>query len=1537
MADQDLLSGVLAHEQGSQVAPAYDPGPQAGLPAQAPEPPGAAKIADLQASGKYSSDQIASWKADAKQQAFKDGKYTPQQIDAYYGDNPADTSSLTNLVAHNLGRNTPQDGSHLSWGDAFRAGFDTSATAAALDLSNGHHFSDIAPTHMGIVNQVIAGAGQLSGDAAFSVAGFFGGAFAGGGTGAVGGAAVPVAGETGASEVAGAIGGAGAGGLFGSGAAPQAMREVTMNLQRDHTNYSWQDVARDIAVSSFQIAKSGALSLVGGKVGGAVTGKVIDAGFAPIVGHGAGAVAAAATATTAAGALEGRIPSWQDYTTGAITMLGFGAAMHVVGGRPVPSEAGRRVAANLQTIYRQTGVDPTELTEAAKDNPVLRQELLAQDVNGEPVFPHTRAAAGPEPQPFGRTVPRPGTPEADAVISQAMHHMTVDQDVGLMTELEGSGDTAISPKGAVGRHQIMPGTARQYGFDPTLLTEPAYNETVARTVMTDLYRRFNGDTEAMMAAYNAGPKRGAELQASGPGTRLEAEVDPAAHATGGIRYTSVSAQRDESFLPLETQRYLANARRRAGGALPGSEHTGGEPPEPPSADAGERAMLTPQAGEGGAGEPPEPPPPNVPAVGGEPPEGDGFTNTGEAYDTMREMVGEEKQKNDLLDPSKNMAQWISELDPLRRVDTELLKANPGLNRNQDVMLEDMGRQLYGSDGRAAVFVRYGIVDPIKFDIDRSASIAQATQQVKDAGGNLADWKMWMAAKRTLDKEAQGTKTGFDPLAAAQIMGDKGEAAKYAEATKTFNRVMDGALEYGAGSGLFSDEQVAAMKEANPTYMSFRRVMGDDRFGPGARKGFQPKNPLHMMEGSDRQIIDPLVATIDNMRQIVRESDRNRLIGSVIMAQEQGNDLGLVKIGDASVDAKEAGTALAPYVGKPEEGEPDTTADDFAPLLAMKGRGALGADQFMFFRNGKPEVWSTTNPDLARLLKGTDSPGEADIVTKTFQGVASILRTGITSMVDFPTRVAFRHQIFAWITDSEHPPPGLTWIGGAMHALKLDEEWQDFLAKGGGVVAATEIDRDYLAQDIEKVFKDTNTFQSMWNTVSHPLELAHMVNERMDAAPRIGYKLRAEEQGMDPIKATTKSRTAMIDFTEHGTGAVANWMAKTTPFFRPFLLGWKNIGQGVSENPIGTVSRALLAVTVPTVALFVLNRLQDQHLPADRQYKNLAQWQKDLGYVTPEIGGVRFHMPYPFQYGAPFGIMVTRFLESLVDKDPHAFDGWALSMMHEMLPAMTPAAILPALETITNHNFYTGRPLMPDSQAKLSGPMQYTPATTAPAKALARILQPLPFVPGQLKSPIDIEHLVKGYTGGVGYLALKALDMPFKRTGEPWQVADIPFVQSFVVRNPGMGAAPIENFFTDFSAYEQAHSDIKALIQRSAQTPEQAELQGEALRQTEGGDFRGTSQINAAATKVANAQRMATGGADQVMAQTYEKMRYQRLEQRQEALFMQQAILQQAYRNDKMTVDEKRQFTDRVYSDMIATANDAERILKEPASQVAGEL
>ena len=71
----------------------------------------------------------------------------------------------------------------------------------------------------------------------------------------------------------------------------------------------------------------------------------------------------------------------------------------------------------------------------------------------------------------------------------------------------GGNPNAVSPRGARGLMQVMPDTARKPGYG----VRPAKNESkeeyvrVGKDYAKAMYRKFNGDIEAVLAAYNMGP------------------------------------------------------------------------------------------------------------------------------------------------------------------------------------------------------------------------------------------------------------------------------------------------------------------------------------------------------------------------------------------------------------------------------------------------------------------------------------------------------------------------------------------------------------------------------------------------------------------------------------------------------------------------------------------------------------------------------------------------------------------------------------------------------------------------------------------------------------------------------------------------------------------------------------------------------------------------------------------------------------------------------------------------------------------------
>lgn len=100
---------------------------------------------------------------------------------------------------------------------------------------------------------------------------------------------------------------------------------------------------------------------------------------------------------------------------------------------------------------------------------------------------------------------------------------------------ERSGPSSVSPKGAIGRFQIMPSTGAPYLKPGESLFDPAVNERVGRKIISDLWDKYH-DAAAVMVAYNAGPQWADRWLASG---------------------------RDSSILPDETRKYIAGIGTKA--------------------------------------------------------------------------------------------------------------------------------------------------------------------------------------------------------------------------------------------------------------------------------------------------------------------------------------------------------------------------------------------------------------------------------------------------------------------------------------------------------------------------------------------------------------------------------------------------------------------------------------------------------------------------------------------------------------------------------------------------------------------------------------------------------------------------------------------------------------------------------------------------------------------------------------------------------------------------------------------------------------
>ena len=123
-----------------------------------------------------------------------------------------------------------------------------------------------------------------------------------------------------------------------------------------------------------------------------------------------------------------------------------------------------------------------------------------------PVPPETSAAA-----PAPSESPKSGSAKTALPLNQvvntasAEYHLDPDLVNSVIHAESGFNAHAVSPKGARGLMQLMPGTASHLGVNDVF--DPQANVTGGSRYLRELLERYNFDLVKALAAYNAGPER----------------------------------------------------------------------------------------------------------------------------------------------------------------------------------------------------------------------------------------------------------------------------------------------------------------------------------------------------------------------------------------------------------------------------------------------------------------------------------------------------------------------------------------------------------------------------------------------------------------------------------------------------------------------------------------------------------------------------------------------------------------------------------------------------------------------------------------------------------------------------------------------------------------------------------------------------------------------------------------------------------------------------------------------------------------------
>ena len=747
---------------------------------------------------------------------------------------------------------------------------------------------------------------------------------------------------------------------------------------------------------------------------------------------------------------------------------------------------------------------------------------------------------------------------------------------------------------------------------------------------------------------------------------------------------------------------------------------------------------------------------------------------------------------------------IDKLHVFKRAEKQAEKF--GVKYEKEISPYESFNLLNGVRGKIESFVEVGAFD-FKTGKKTGPSLKQIFKENEITNRDAySDFRRYAVAKRALEKEAQGFKTGVNIKSANDFVNQQG--VRFEKPFRDLVKSSEAALKYLLDTGVITKDVYNAVLKANKDYVPFYREFLDDTKSGQFSKNVS--NPLKIFKGSEKKIKDPFDSIYNNISTYITIAERNaahlRFIEFIEKTRAEAKKAGeldpfpeVQKSKKRTRETKITKKELENVVDNVNALKPEVI-DGFS--VFRKEQGYLKKSEIAVYRNGVREVWEV-GESFARPLRSIE-PGLWIQVADALSLPARTLRAGATGAVEFMYNNVQRDAFTSAILSKGWFPPYFQTIQGAGMMIKplrtklgLEPVFEKYVRSGALQNSLVTLDRTYFSRDVQQYFTKTKPINYIKNFPEFfriYLEFSEGINRAGNFKINLNRNLKkglSEEQAIK--KAAFETRENPIDYRR--MGAMVQGVNQISAFFNARIQGLNQTIKAFKDRPVQTYTKVFMYVQLPSILLWLANH-------DDPDFQSLPQWRKDL-FWNVKINGTYYPVPKPFELGLIFGTGTERFLDYYYDKDPKALeklkDAVTVQTFRGLVPI--PDVLKPFAETWSNKNYFFNRPVIPAGLENIPSEYQYTDYTSETMKLIGKLVRK---VNGDdfsaSSSPLVLENAYRGWTGGIGGYILMLSDSILKAAGvtenkrtRKKMLSEYPVIRALLIRNPDRNAEPVTDF------------------------------------------------------------------------------------------------------------------------------------------------